>query len=365
MKKFKALSVRLKILVITLLLVYIGVWWVVGFAVGRKIALASEVKTPVGSLINEDIVPTLADVANPINGVWFTKAEAKSWQKRVPLAVMVENHVLARPHSGLYLADAVYEALAEGSVTRFMALFLSNSSSKDLGPARSARGYYLDWAREYGAAYAHWGGNESVRAAADKIFGKKDLDQFDIGSPTFFRRPPGGVHDAYTTTKGLWGVTTLRGVNKLPNITNWEFKEDSPLKKPKASTITVGFYGDPGYVVVWRYDKNTNSYKRSNGGYAHKDKVFNKQLATKNIVVQFVKSKGYKEVTPGVSNRVFQTTGSGKVLIFRDGRVLSGTWKKENSSARTRFLYKNGDKIPLNRGKIWIEIVPTDSPVSY
>jgi hypothetical protein len=203
MLRFKEWSKKTKVAAVLLLLVYVFVWVVVGFVVGRKIANA-EVKSPIGSLINEEIVPTVADIPNPINGVFYTKKEAAKWQKRVPLAVMIENHSLARPHSSVSKAEVVYEALAEGGVTRFVVIFLADNSSRDLGPVRSARQYYIDWAREYDAVYAHWGGNEGVRAKAKAVFGSKDFDQFVIGYPTYFKRAPWYVHDSYTTTKGLW-----------------------------------------------------------------------------------------------------------------------------------------------------------------
>jgi len=364
MPKFREWSTKVKILAVVLLIVYVSVWAIVGYVVGRKVAAAAEVKLLIGSLINENVVPAVADISNPINGVFYTKKEAALWKDKVPLAVMIENNVLARPHSGLSKADVVYEALAEGATTRFMAVFLSNDSKKDVGPVRSAREYYFDWALEYNASYAHWGGNEGVRALASKLFDKKDLDQFSIGAPTFFRRPPGGVHDAYTTTTGLWGIASLRGVNKAVEIDSWKFKEDSPLEKPKAGKITVSFLGDPDYVVAWQYDSKTNTYKRFNGGAAHKDKVYNKQLWAKTVIVQYVADHGYKVIT-GVSNRNFQTTGSNKVLIFRDGKAVSGTWRKKSKTARTKFFDKKGKEIFLNRGIIWIEVIPGGSSVSY
>lgn len=363
MLKFKEWSTKFKILAVFLTIIYIGLWLIVGLTLGRKIAEA-EIKTPIGALINEDVLPAVASTPNPINGVFYTENEAAAWQKRVPLAVMVENHSLARPHSGISKAEVVYEALAEGGVTRFVVIFLANNSSKDLGPVRSARQYYFDWVREYGAAYAHWGGNEGVRAKAQAVFGSKDFDQFSIGAPTFFRRPPYGEHSAYTTTKGLWKVASSRGVNKPTKFVSWKFKEDSPAKKPKVTKITLGFEGRSDMVVQWKYDSKTNTYKRSNGGIAHKDKVYKKQLTAKTIVVQYVKDLGSKIVT-GVFNRNFQTTGSNKVKIFRDGEVIDGKWKKKNVTARTLFYDKKGKEIELNRGPIWIEIVPAGSSVSY
>ena len=363
MLRFKEWSKKTKVAAVLLLLVYVFVWVVVGFVVGRKIANA-EVKSPIGSLINEEIVPTVADIPNPINGVFYTKKEATKWQKRVPLAVMIENHSFARPHSSVSKAEVVYEALAEGGVTRFVVVFLADNSSKDLGPVRSARQYYFDWAREYDAAYAHWGGNEGVRARAQAVFGSKDFDQFSIGAPTFFRRAPFGEHSAYTTTKGLWKVASSRGVNKTTKFVSWKFKEDTPAKKPTAAKITLGFEGRSDMVVEWRYNSKTNTYKRFNGGAAHKDKVYKKQLSAKTIVVQYVKDFGSKIIT-GVFNRNFQTTGSNKVKIFRDGKAISGSWKKKNKNARTLFYDKKGKEIALNRGPIWIELVPVGSSVSY
>jgi hypothetical protein len=360
MQKFKEWPRKWKIISGVLLVVYISVWGVVGFVIGKKSVEAA----PIGTFKNENIIPEKADIPNPINGVLNTEKEADKWKKRIPLAVMVENHSLARPHSSISTAEVVYEAPVEGGVTRFVAIFLANSSSRDLGPVRSARKYYLDWAREYKSVYAHWGGNQGVRAAARTVFGERDFDQFHIGAPTFFRRAPYGEHSAYTTTAGLWKTASSRGVNKPSKINSWVFKEDSPVAKPNAKNITVGFEGRSDMIVVWKYDKKTNTYKRYIGGTAHKDKAYKKQIAAKTVIVQYVKNLGNVIVT-GVFNRNFQTTGTNKLQIFRDGTVIKGKWVKKNKTARTRFFDKKNKEIPLNRGQIWIEIVPVGSSVSF
>ena len=82
--------------------------------------------------------------ACPLNGEKRTKKAREFWEKRRPLAVMVENHTEARPQSGLSSADVVYEAVAEGGISRFMALFYCNLSDTQVGPVRSARTYFLD-----------------------------------------------------------------------------------------------------------------------------------------------------------------------------------------------------------------------------
>lgn len=360
MRKFKELSAVSKILILLLLIVLVGAWGVVGVVLGKKSVRALEIKSPVATLINEKI-PKIADYPNPINGVLYTKRDAATWKDRVPLAIMVENSVVARPQSGLSKADIVYEALAEGGVTRFAAIFLSQGSQ--VGPVRSARDYYYDWISEYKAAYSHWGGNQYVRVLASQLFGAKDLDQFVIGSPTYYRLCY-GEHCGYTSTDNLWNVATARGVNKPVQIESWRFKDDSPSKSPNAVEVTVSFQGDYGYVVVWRYDPATNSYLRSNGGAAHIDKETGQQIRVKTIVVCSLQNLGYKIVT-GVANRNFQTLGENNVKIFQDGTLSEGVWKKASRESRTRFYDTSGKEIALNQGQIWMEMIPAGSAVSY
>jgi hypothetical protein len=356
----KGVRIYWKILIILLIAILIGIWGYLGFLQGRKSIWALEAKSPAGTLITEG-VPELADYPNPINGVLYTKKEANAWKDKVPLAIMVENSIVARPQSGLSKADIVYEALAEGGITRFAAVFLSQGSQ--IGPVRSARKYYYDWIIEYSPVYAHWGGNEGVRALARQLFGTRDFDQFAIGSAAFYRNCY-GEHCGYTHTDKLWAVSDQRGVNKPVKIDNWKFKNDAPAKKPNASEVTVGFQGDGGYIVVWRYDQATNSYLRNNGGSAHVDKETGQQIRVKSVIVCSLQSFGYEIVT-GVANRNFQTTGENNVKIFQDGSVIEGVWKKSVREARMRFFDVSGKEISLNRGQIWMEMIPAGSALSF
>jgi hypothetical protein len=231
---------------------------------------------------------------------------------------------------------------------------------------RSAREYYFDWILEYKAAYAHWGGNQYARNLASQLFGKKDLDQFVIGEPTYYRLCF-GEHCGYTSTDKLWEVASKKGINNFTSFDSWQFKEDTPLSKPTAGEITVSFQGDPGYVVVWRYDQATNTYKRFNGGMPHKDKENGQQIAVKTVIVEYLIDLGYKQVTccPPVSNRAFQTIGSGKAKVFFDGAVIDTTWKKDSRDGRTKFFDSLGKEISLNRGQIWMEMVQEGSAVSW
>lgn len=359
-EKFNHLPAIKKVLVVGVFftLLCFSVW--AGYLVGvKKIDILDQAISPKGKLISGK--PEETKIANPITGVLYPRKEAEVWRNRVPLAIMVENSTAARPQKGLSKADIVYEALAEGDITRFVAVFLSNSTQ--VGPVRSAREYYFDWAQEYQAAYAHWGGNEYVRSLASRTFGAKDLDQFAIGSAAFYRLPPGcrSEHCGFSHTDKLWEVTNKRSVNSAVTIESWKFKEDTPVNPVTHPTVNLGLKGL--YAVRWDYDAATNTYKRVNGNVAHNDSEHNVQISVKNVVVAFQNYSGMKEVTPKVFNRSVETVGSGAAKIFRDGTLVEGSWKKISKEARTKFFDANGKEIEFNRGQIWMEMVPIGTTV--
>ena len=362
MKKFKEWSIKTKIIGASLLVVYILLWLVAGFVAGRKSAQAADIKSPIGSLINEDIVPLVADFANPISGEFFTKEEAEKWKNRLPLAVVIENHTDARPQSGLRNAEVVYETLAEGGITRFLAIYLARDTN--LGPVRSNRPYFLDWVGEYSAGYAHIGGSPQAQQLV-KTYNIRDLDQFFIGSPTYERSAARfAPHNVYTSTQKLRAVAGARGYKGPVIINSWSFADEEARaeNRPKSFVLDLGFSDTYGYAVRWVYNAKTNNYLRFNAGTKHIDATDKRQLWAKTIAVQLVKVS----LDPSGHSRIRQaTTGSGKALVFKNGKAISGTWKKKSRASRTRFFDKKGEEIEFNRGRIWIEVVPSDSYIKY
>lgn len=312
------------------------------------------------------------ETAAPISGTFFSEKEAEFWQGNRPLAVMIDNHLLARPHQyGLQKADVIYEAVAEGGITRFLAVFHSQNVDK-IGPVRSARVYYISWALEFPAYYAHVGGastkgspaNIHTYIAAHNVL---DLDQFRLGASTFsfggnvlFN---GGMvlsHINYTSTKKLWqaGVALYPGTNSLPNFSQWSFKADAPYgQRTAAQKISFSFWSYPAaYKGEWRYDRITNSYLRFQGGAKHLDQAIKKQLSAKNVVLAHMTDRSAGD---GTGHRLYTTTGQGNAEIYLDGIKILGTWKRTSLSARMKF-YKRGTstEIGFNRGLTWIEIIP-------
>ncbi|MBI2431183.1 MAG: DUF3048 domain-containing protein [Candidatus Levybacteria bacterium] len=323
----------------------------------------------------------------PINGVLYSTKQREWWEKHRPLTVMIENHEDSRPQSGLLSADVVYEAVAEGGITRFLAVYYCQDANP-IGPVRSARTYFIDFASEYGDAplYAHVGG-ANAPGPADALsqlsdygwIGYNDLNQFSIGFPTFWRdydrlgHTTATEHTMYSTTTKLWDFAkksrALANVDKEGNpwdkkFVKYSFRDDQATGMAN-QTIHLEFWKDyKDYFVDWIYDKATNSYKRSNGGAYHIDNNTKKQLTTKNIVVLFMQESNALDGYEDNIHLLYRTKGTGKANIFMDGKQIVGTWRKDGRTGRTLLFDNAGSPIKLNRGTIWFEILPTTGVVT-
>ncbi len=353
-----------------------------GGGIGNSSNLVTSLPGPANALVESPNEPR-TEIC-PLNGDLHTKAAKDSWEKRRPLAVMIENHTEARPQSGLSSADVVYETVAEGGITRFMALFYCNLNDIQVGPVRSARTYFVDWLSEYDALYAHVGG-ANTPGPADALsqiikYGIKDLNQFSIGFPTFWRdyqrlgRSVATEHTMYSTTQKLWAIgakkgwvaTDENGVKWDKNFVLWKFKDPTPASPATASTITVPFWqNQSSYNVTWTFDPTCNCYKRQNGDSEHKDLNNNQQLSTKNIVVQFERESNANDGYENNVHLLYKTTGEGKALFFMDGKATPGKWIKPTRVSRSKYVDSKGSEIIFNKGLVWIQTVPEGAQVKY
>lgn len=346
---------------------------------------ASPIKNIGGKTVFSQTLPKTE--ACPLNGALYPKVQKDWWEKHRPLGVMIENHQNTRPQSGLSYADVIYEAVAEGGITRFLAMFYCQDAG-EIGPVRSARTYFLDFASEYGSypLYAHVGG-ANASGPADALSqitqygwtGYNDLNQFSIGFPVFWRdynrlgHETATEHTMYSTTEKLWtfagtsrGLTNVDkdGISWDKNFVAYGFTDDA-ASKPPTQTIHLEFwtsYSD--YFVDWNYDKPSNTYKRNNGGVLHMDIDNNKQLSAKNIVVLFMRQSNANDGYENNLHLLYKTKGTGKAIVFKDGTEIKATWSKDTRTARTLLFDSNGNPVKFNRGLIWFEILPTDGVVS-
>lgn len=339
-----------------------------------------DIVTPFGNLtdVTSGAEEGEKDRPCPTNGALYTKNREKQWQDRRPLAVMVDNHADARPPIGLSRADVVYEAVAEGGITRFLAVYLCQESG-NIAPIRSARTYFLDWLSEYDAAYVHVGG-ANTPGPADALgqirnYGIRDMDQFGLGFPTYWRGTDKlAPHNVHSTTKKLWEAAEERGFGKEDeegvrwdkNFVEWQFKDDAPLEaRLDAKPIVVPFWSQSGdYTVTWQYDKAANVYRRFHGQTAQTDPNTNEHLSAKVVIVQFQTERNANDGYPD-GHLLYGTTGSGQALIFMDGQTVKGEWVKDDRISRTKFIDAKGQEVEFVRGQIWIETIPVGNDVEY
>jgi len=277
-------------------------------------------------------------------------------------AVMIENSTDARPQSGLSQAGVVFEAVAEGGVTRFVAIFQSNSSALSVGPVRSARPYFISWMLGFDAAYAHVGG--SPEGLADiSSWGVKNMDEFANGGSYQRISSRAAPHNVYTTLATLYKLEQTKGYTSS-TFTSWPRKADQPLKTATVNNINFALSGSL-YNVNYTYNKTYNTYMRNVGGAPEIDANTNKQVAP-NVVISIVvpESQGPLDAT-GAYYSEYQTVGSGTAYIFQDGGETTGQWSKSSNNANISFTSSDGKTIPLNAGQTWITAVTSTSAVKY
>jgi hypothetical protein len=307
--------------------------------------------------ISQIVAPKPTTVASDLSGLQVNPS-----LNNLPVtAVMVENSLDARPQSGLSQAGVVFEAVAEGGVTRFMALYQDTSPS-NVGPIRSARPYYISWALGFDAGYAHVGG--SPDALADiKSWNVRDLDEFYNGSSYHRISTRAAPHNVYTGIATLNQLEDTKGYTSS-QYTSWTRKADSPLKTPTAGTINLSLSG-VDYNPTYNYDAGTNSYNRSESGAPQMDANTNTQISPKVVIAIVVPESQGALDSSGAYYSDYNVIGSGTAYIFQDGGLTSGQWTKSSNTSQILFTTSAGKNIPLNAGQVWISAVTSTSAVTH
>lgn len=269
--------------------------------------------------------------------------------------VMIENSPDARPQSGLLEAGVVFEAQAEGGITRFLALY-QDTKPAYVGPVRSSRPYYIRWLLGFDATYSHAGG--SPQALNDiRALGVKDIDHGANGSTYDRVSSRYAPHNLYTSIDRLLAAATARGYG-TSNYTGFTRKDEKKIETPTASAISIAI-SSPMYNVHYTYDTANNGYLRNMAGQAHTDEKSGTQISPK-VVIALVTD----HAQDGIYS-VYRTTGSGQAYIFQDGDVIIGTWSKLDERAPLQFKDAAGNEQGLNPGQTWITVVGNSSAVTY
>lgn len=302
-------------------------------------------------------------------------------QPQFVAAVMIDNFPDARPQQiGLSEASIVYEAIAEGGITRYMAIVPVDNLSM-VGPVRSARPYFVDWASEYGGFYVHVGGSDTAlndllsNSAVYNIdglsweevtFASKEIPVPEVlrsttdflvnrlstlGGKTLFQ-----PHNLFLDLVylGVLGDFLQSSVDRsfAPTESHFLFAEDPVL--PVDAIVVDSFSIDfsfPSYLVDYVYDETTGLYNRLLAGEPAVDLLGS--IQPKNVIVL---------LTPAVQVDDYgrldmDTRSGGKAWVFTDGMMILGTWKYDAAFGRTRFFASDGMEIALQAGQTWIEVI--------
>ena len=289
----------------------------------------------------------------------------ESLKDQRPVAVMINNIEAALPQSGIGKAGVMYEAPVEGGLTRLLAVIDDWASLGELGPVRSCRLYYVYFALEWDAIYAHFGGPELyVKAILSEDY-VHNLDGLELEGTAYHRRSRPGVskeHTAYTS-----GEELLKGLEKkgysMTYTGNYEgphyqfASEDNPVDLSSSTGVQDAVHVEPGYSInkpYFEYHEEDGLYYRYQYGKPHIDEATGEQLAYKNILLQTTYSvsldaKGYL----GFKNH--DTTLGGYYIT--GGKAIPVTWEKTTDFGPTKYFDQDGNEINLNTGKTFICII--------
>ncbi|MCF7819989.1 MAG: DUF3048 domain-containing protein [Candidatus Pacebacteria bacterium] len=282
--------------------------------------------------------------------------ELKPEASGYPLAVIVDNHLDARPALGLSQAKLVYEVPVEGGITRYLAIFSSDQEIEAIGPVRSARPYFIDWVEPLSALFVHCGG--SPEALVD-IIQKDIIDLNEFYNADYFWRDSSrpAPHNVITSSDKLSAYLEKNNLSKA-SLISWQFKADiSPSKQAKeALEINIDYIAD-SHEVLWLYDQKTGKYIRNLAGEKHED-ASGQIISAKTVIIKEVNS----EVVDEKLRLKIDSQGEDKAVICFLGKCEEGSWKQTSASARERY-YVNGEEVVFLPGNFWIEVV--DQEVSY
>lgn len=284
-----------------------------------------------------------------------------------PMAVMIDNVEAATPQSGIGSAGVIYEIPAQYDINRLLAIFDNYEDISRIGPVRSCRDYFIDFAVEYDAFYTHFG--QVVYAfdilnsdVVDNISGLQyqeaagELTGY-AGEDIFWRadeRP--APHNVYTDYAHLQTAIERNDYRKkLKSSYDGHFQFAPEGERVSYSEGTAAYIEPDDYDnhPSFTYDEASGLYLRSQRGAAHIDDLTGEQLSFTNVIVQFCPFDKFDE--NGYWN--VDTNAGGEAVVFTNGTYQTVTWKKDVEWGQTRYYDASGNEITLNRGKTWICIV--------
>lgn len=281
-----------------------------------------------------------------------------------PIAVMIDNHKGALPQANLDEAYLVYEIIVEGGETRLMALYKGKDLSK-LGPIRSSRHYFLDYALENDAIYTHFGWSPQAQSDISKL-GVDNINGISESSTSFWRvKDKSAPHNAVTSTEKIMEIAKrkeYRVTSTKESVLNYVADPVELESNIIANTVTIP-YSDSN-TVTYEYDEEAQNYVRYSRKIKQVDWDTKEAVTVKNIIVTFCKNTTLNDG----ENKGRQTLDNVKTLkgyYITNGKAIEITCEKTTRSGQTVYKDLEGNEIEVNDGNTFIQICPIDSKVTF
>ncbi|KQL51419.1 lipoprotein YerB [Heyndrickxia shackletonii] len=305
-------------------------------------------KPPESGEVSENEKESLPKYSYPLTG-----AEAKEPSENRSVAVMINNYPAARPQSGLAEADIVYEVLAEGDITRFLAIYQSEKP-KRIGPVRSARDYFIHLAKGYSSLYiAHGYSPEARKMLSSGYIDNINGMQYDgtLFKRSSDRKPP---HNSYISYENILKGAKLKHYQMNTPPSGLDFMnaaETMQVHGQDAKNVRIHYSHEPLFNVEYEYNADSEKYKRFSGGEQTADLESKRPVLLDNLFIVETKHK----VIDGKGRRDINLTSGGKAYLFQKGKYREVEWRNIDG----RILpFENGEKVKFVPGKTWINIVP-------
>lgn len=302
-----------------------------------------------------------------LTGQWTEETVAK----RRPIAVMIPNNAPALPQSGISKAAIIYEAPVEGRITRLMGIFEDYDDLEYIGPIRSSRDYFVYVAMGYEAIYCNWG---LARPYVEELINRDTVQNisasvagiYNPADEAYGRRSRPGYAQEFTGYLFMDGLQ--KAIDRLEYETEYDDafvpqftfiedgsraeyadREDAVLIYPGGTGDNSGGYG--AYNPYFEYNPEDKLYYRYQDGKKHIDEYNNEQLAVSNVVFQYC----HGEVRDAKDYLAFGVHGEGEALVFTNGKVIKGTWKRyDGDHTPAKFYDEEGNELVFNQGSTWI-----------
>lgn len=294
--------------------------------------------------------------------------KVKTWSGNSrSVAVMIDNVGDARPQSALNEAAIVYEVTVEGKLTRLLAVYKDiEDIEQTIGPVRSARPVFIDYALENDSIFVHYGYSDKAK---NEIDNKKMVDSVNglvASTETFWRtKEKDAPHNALTNMKAIMEYSERKGyetTSDIESVLNYVTDEVELETESVANTVNVPYTST--YKLAFKYNPETKLYERHLNGKVQQDWLTKETLTTKNIIITFANNYTTAEEN-GYGRQQIENIGDLDGYYITNGKVIKITCSKVSRGAQTVYKNEAGEEIEVNDGNTYIQIVPLKTNVTF